>query len=182
MRQRTRAHELETLSKRDFASRIPLDWVDRPIDAADDYGIDRQVEIFNAGRPTGLELYVQLKATDQELARAFAMSLAAKHRDHYASLALPVLMCPFHAPTGRMFAKWFHTYDPHYSRARSPEGAATFTFRWEETDEWVEHTPERRRDAHGGRAGQRRAGHDRAPGLRAAAPTKLRGLAEQLGH
>jgi hypothetical protein len=142
MRQRTREHELKTLSERDFANRIPAAWVVRAGDA-DDYGIDRQVEIFEDGRPTGLEFYVQLKATDQNLPQGLALSLPVKHRDHYPALALPVLMVRFHAPSGRMFAKWFHTYDPHYAAQPPRENAKTFTFRWHEADEWTDATPER---------------------------------------
>jgi Domain of unknown function (DUF4365) len=141
MRQRTREHELKTLSERDFANRIPVAWVDRAVDS-EDYGLDRQVDIFEAGRPTGIEFYVQLKATDQDLPQGLAVSMPVKHRDYYPALALPVLMVRFHAPSGRMFAKWFHTYDPHYAARPPREDAKTFTFRWDETDEWTDTTPE----------------------------------------
>src|SRR4051812_45681114 len=115
--ERTREHELETLSERDFSARVPVEWVDRAV-LGSDYGIDRQVEIFEDGRPTGLEFYVQLKATDADLPGAMAISMAVKHRDHYPALAVPVLMVRHHAPSGRTFARWFHTYDSYYSSGR----------------------------------------------------------------
>ena len=142
--ERTRAHELETLSQRDFSGRIPVAWVERGAPGGD-YGIDRQVEIFEDGRPTGLEFYVQLKGTDVPLPDALAVSLPVKHRDHYPALALPVLMVRHHAPTGRTFAKWFHTYDPYYSSRKQTSDQKTFTFRWADSDEWTDETPARLR-------------------------------------
>jgi hypothetical protein len=137
--QRTREHELETESRRDFANRIPSRWVVR--DVTPDYGIDQQVEIFEEGRATGLEFCLQLKGTDQDFPAALAVSIPRPHADYYRALSLPVLMCRFHAPTGRLFVKWFHAFDPHYAARMPREDAKTFTFRWGEADEWEDSTP-----------------------------------------
>lgn len=139
MPQRPRAHEIEELSKRDFRRRIPATWVIR--DTTPDYGVDQQVEVFEDTRGTGLEFYVQLKATEQELPRALALSLPIELAEYYPSLALPVLMCRFQVPSGRMFSKWFHAFDPGYSDAQKVDVAKTFTFRWSEDEEWTDDTP-----------------------------------------
>lgn len=142
MPKRPREHELEELSRRDFRNRLPPRWVVR--DITPDYGIDQEVEVFAAGGDaTGLEFYAQLKGTDQARPRALSVSLPVGHADYYAALALPVLLGRFHAQSGRLFAKWFHAYDPHYGESPHSADAKTFTFRWSEEDEWSDDTPER---------------------------------------
>ena len=61
--QRPEAHQLEEASRRNFVQCLPANWAsERP---ANDYGIDVRVDIFEGTAATGLELLVQLKASEQ---------------------------------------------------------------------------------------------------------------------
>ena len=61
--QRPEAHQLEEASRRFFVQCLPANWApERP---ANDYGIDLRVDIFEGNAATGLELLVQLKASEQ---------------------------------------------------------------------------------------------------------------------
>jgi len=59
---RTRAHELETLSRQHVESIFPAKWLCRQVEG--DYGIDLRVEIVAGEDVSGLEFAVQLKGTD----------------------------------------------------------------------------------------------------------------------
>ncbi len=59
--QRTESHQLEELSERYFVNSLPRSWrCEKP---SSDYGVDLRVHIFEDNRATGLELLVQLKAS-----------------------------------------------------------------------------------------------------------------------
>ena len=57
------AHQLEEQSERFFRGHLPMGWTCEK--QAHDYGIDLRVEIFEDGDATGLELIVQLKASQR---------------------------------------------------------------------------------------------------------------------
>ena len=61
--QRPEAHQLEEASRRYFVQCLPANWVSER--SANDYGIDLRVDIFEGSAATGLELLVQLKASQQ---------------------------------------------------------------------------------------------------------------------
>jgi tetratricopeptide (TPR) repeat protein len=105
-----------------------------------DYGLDGEVEEFDAqDRATGIRFHVQLKATATvALNEALAVSIELDTAEYYRSLAMPVLMVRYHAPSGHLYTRWFHQYDPYYGRG----GEKTLTFRWEEEDVWEEGRPE----------------------------------------
>ena len=75
MPQRPREHQLETESRLAFHTALPSAWVLRNL--TDDYGIDAEVELFDAkGFATGERFLVQLKATDEtDETRALKVSL-----------------------------------------------------------------------------------------------------------
>lgn len=143
MPRRPRTHQLEELSERAFAAALPPAWVVRRMDP--DYGIDRLVEIFgDDDRATGLQFHVQLKATDEpDIARARgALRFPRETADYYRSLRLPVLIVLYHAPTGKLFGRWFHAYNPHV--ATDPDRAAvakSVRFQFEESDAWTDESP-----------------------------------------
>lgn len=58
---RPHAHNLEELSVRYFVGCLPHNWTAEKPEA--DYGVDQRVDIFEGEHATGLELLVQLKAT-----------------------------------------------------------------------------------------------------------------------
>ena len=144
MPQRPRSHQLEELSRRAFVDALPARWVHRRHDP--DYALDETVEIFDAAdRGTGLAFHVQLKATDEpDLRKALgSVRFSRDTVDYYRAQPIPVLIVRFHAPTTRLFARWFHAYNPHV--ALDPVGGAltkTVAFRFESQDEWTESTPD----------------------------------------
>lgn len=140
MPQRTRSHRIEPESRRAFEEAIDPRFQLHPRQAPE-YGIDGDVEEFDSdGHATGLHFFVQFKGTDEEdLKKALAVALKLETADYYRAADLPVLMVRYHAPTGTLYARWFHQYDPYYGRG----GKKTLTFRWQEGDAWQEGTPAR---------------------------------------
>ena len=60
--QRPATHVLEEQSERFLRQHLPSEWTcERP---AQDYGVDLRIDIFENGHATGLELIVQLKASE----------------------------------------------------------------------------------------------------------------------
>ena len=138
MPRRPRQHQLEDESRVAFRKLLPKGWVFR--DTVPDYGVDAEVEVFDAeGRGTGQLFKVQLKATDNpSLESALVVRLRVETCKYYRSLSIPILIVRYHSPSGRVFAKWFHTFDPYYGK----RGKETIAFRLSMSDEWTEQTPE----------------------------------------
>ncbi len=148
MPKRPRAHELEGESRRAFEGAIPTQWVARSVNP--DYGIDAVVEVFKGGVSTGLEFYVQLKATDEpDIHTALgSLRISRDHADYYWGLALPVLMVRYHSPSGQLYARWWHGYNPKVAvrpdevdPQAQPAKSLMFVLRPE--DRWDDATPER---------------------------------------
>lgn len=59
---RPRSHNLEELSERYFNANLPENWTAEKPES--DYGVDLRVDIFEGEYATGLELLIQLKASD----------------------------------------------------------------------------------------------------------------------
>ncbi len=128
---RTRSHELEDESRREFGRALPGRWVCR--DQSHDYGIDAEVEVFtDDGRTTGYVFNVQLRGTDAELSRALLPRVKTLHLDYWRSLPAPTLVVRYHAPSGRLFGKWADTHDPY---PRDVANATTQTMHLSEADE-----------------------------------------------
>lgn len=104
---RPRAHVLEELSRQAFRAALPAEWVVRPVD--DDYGIDREVEIFEAGRTTGLMFKVQLKSSEHCAESGPSRRVKVEQLGYWKSLDVPVLIVYFIAETGDLFGRWAHT-------------------------------------------------------------------------
>lgn len=136
MPKRPRQHQLEEQSRIAFRAKLPSSWVFR--DSVPDYGIDGTVEIFDDhALSTGRLFLVQLKATDElDLDYALKISLRLETCKYYDSLDLPVLIARFQAPTGRLYVKWFHTFDPYHGR----RGRKSITFHLSPDDEWSDET------------------------------------------
>lgn len=137
---RPRSHQLEELSRRRFEGALPPHWVHRNHDP--DYGIDETVEIFDeADHATGMAFYAQLKSTDAGSIDK-ALSSVRFRRDqveYYQSLPLPLLVVLFHAPSDRLFARWFHAYNRHVALQSDDDlPAKTVRFDLSELDEWTE--------------------------------------------
>lgn len=139
MAKRPRQHEIEEESLRAFVASLPSGWVPRRQEP--DYGFDYVVEIFENGDSTGLSFNAQLKGTDEadlDTAR-HSLRFEREKADDFRASPLPTLIVRYHAPTGRQFVRWFHSYDPQIEAsaiARSRE-TASITFRFSEADEWT---------------------------------------------
>jgi hypothetical protein len=142
MPQRPRSHQLETESRRAFASALPVAWVTR--DGNPDYGIDVPVEIFDDAKATGRTFNTQLKATDQpDLAKALtSVRFDLETIEYYKSLSVPTLIVLYHAPTRRLYQQWLHAYDSVARGGRAPDpDAKSMMIRFLEIDAWSEATP-----------------------------------------
>ena len=106
-----------------------------------DYGIDGEVEVFDSsGKGTGLRFLVQLKATDNAtLERALKIPFRIDTFNYYHALLTPILIVRYQVPNDRVFAKWFHQFDPYHGR----RGTKTVTFAMSSADEWTSSTPDR---------------------------------------
>ena len=62
---RTQAHNLEELSERFVNQHLPNNWTSEKPEA--DYGVDLRVDIFEGENATGLELLIQLKASENAI-------------------------------------------------------------------------------------------------------------------
>lgn len=110
---RPRQHELEDASRRCFEAALPDRLVYRTLDH--DYGVDGEVEEFVEGRATGLKFFVQLKATDKEdVSEALKVSIRLSTATYLRAQVAPVLMVRYLAHGERLYARWFHQFDPNY--------------------------------------------------------------------
>lgn len=136
MPKRPRQHQLEDESRHAFRGALPKQWVFR--DSVPDYGIDGELEVFDDnGKATGLLFKVQLKATDErDLKRALVVRLERDIDWYYRSLELPTLIVRYHAPSKKLYVRWYHTFDLYYARS----GKKTMSFRLSLDDEWSDET------------------------------------------
>lgn len=114
MPKRPRAHELETESRTALRRSLEdLAWVVRPVDTPD-YGLDDLVEVFVDGEATGLLFYVQVRGTDEEdLHKALAVRIRSEQQAYFNAVDHPVLVVRYQGGSRRLFARWFHRFDPH---------------------------------------------------------------------
>lgn len=137
---RPRQHQLESESRIAFQKKLHSQWLFQDI-FPPEYGLDGRVEIFDkTDLATGLMFFVQLKGTDErELKNALAVQIEIPTCEYYRSLDLPVLIVRYHAPTNKLYVKWFHAYDPYYGK----NAKKSITFRLSVEDEWQEETAAR---------------------------------------
>ena len=155
MPERPRAHTIEDESELAFRQAIPREWVARKL--VPDYGIDLTVEIFDEkGHSTPFSFHVQLRATDEEDTTRALRSIRFRRdtAEHYWSLPIPVLIVRYQADGRRLFARWWHAYNPLVAtRPEAVRASRTVGFVFQETDAWSEDTP---RALHDGVASFRR--------------------------
>jgi len=132
---RSRSHILEEDSIRRFRDALPPGWLYRG--KTPDYGIDGEVEIFNAdGSSTGLSFNVQLRATD-EASRADRVRIEVDELDYYRSLDVPTAVVRYSSPDGSFFWQWASNIA---SRVEIAENQQTVTYRFGESERWGEAT------------------------------------------
>lgn len=137
MPKRSRSHELEELSVARFNDLLPAKWVSHA--KLPDYGIDREVEIFDSdGNSTGLTFLVQLRATDNaELADRVV--LETDELAYYGQLDLPVIVARYCSATNGFFWQWDTVIR---SRVKLGDGQASVTYRFAEAESWDAETPQ----------------------------------------
>lgn len=103
---RVRNHELEELSLAALRIELPPKWVIHNFHK--DYGIDVQLEIFEAdGSATGLRCYGQLKATDNS-ADDDVLALDRDHFEYWSAHTDPVLLLRYYADARQYSWCWIH--------------------------------------------------------------------------
>ena len=135
MPKRPRAHILAEKAVRAFSDALEPHFKlhERPFP---EYGIDGDVEHFDEdGNATGLHFFTQIKGTDEpDLGKGLTTDLRRQTAAYLRAVEMPVLMVRYHAPTDRVYVRWFHSYDPREGRG----GEKTVRFRWRATDRWAE--------------------------------------------
>ena len=138
---------IEDESEQRFRDAVPLEWVVRRL--SPDYGIDLTTEIFDAaGHSTPYSFHVQLKATDEEdVSRALrSIRFPRELANYYWSLPIPVLIVRYHAPSQKLYARWFHGYNPlvaaHPDEPSDAEPTKTVGFVFTEHGSWTAQTPD----------------------------------------
>lgn len=105
---RPESHNIDTEAIRIFEGSLPPDWVVRP--QSDDYGIDRELEIFHKGKSTGIICKLQIKGTrtpklvnnDNSIKHPIKLSSAIYF---CRELFIPVFVIAVHVTTRRI---WWH--------------------------------------------------------------------------
>jgi hypothetical protein len=131
---RSRTHQLEDLSIREFERLLPSTWISRRKDK--DYGVDMEVEVFDdAGKSTGLMFFVQLKATDS-LSKANAVRMKVDRLEYLASLDTPSMVVRYCEPSNIFYWLWL----PEIYARNAPPKTKTITIKFDSTDVWGEDT------------------------------------------
>lgn len=113
MPKRPTQHQLEDLSRAKLGLLLPREWALRDKDK--DYGIDVEVELFDAScEATGLVFLVQLKATESEdVSKIRDLDFSIDRLSYYDSLDLPVLICRYSHDEDIFYSKWSSEIDTY---------------------------------------------------------------------
>ena len=104
---------------------MPKEWILR--DVSHDYGLDKNVEIVDAGNVTGKNFSVQLKATDRRFSQGTTPTIALKVStlEYMASRPEPVMIVLYSETDGEGFWVWRHELQVS---ARAGQKFTTVTF------------------------------------------------------
>lgn len=132
MPKRVSQHQVEDISRFKYGLALPKEWVSRDKDK--DYGIDVEVEIFDAdGNPTGLVYWVQLKATDSAKPHDIKnLRFNLEKLAYYRQLELPVLIAKYSTVQDCFYCKWAHEIDPYAAK----KGAKSLQVKFDDDDRW----------------------------------------------
>lgn len=113
MPKRSKNHDIEDASRRQFDVLLPDNWVSRA--KPSDYGVDVEVELFeDDGSATGLIFYVQLRGTDDQT-KSRSATLELDQLGYFYSLDLATIFVRYCRPSNTFFWRW------HYSITPSPK-------------------------------------------------------------
>ncbi len=131
---RSRSHQLEDLSIREFERLLPDAWALRRKDK--DYGVDLEVEVFDdEGKSTGLMFFVQLKATD-DISKAQSVPMKVDRLEYLASLDTPSMVVRYCEPSKTFHWLWLPEI---YARTSLPK-TETITIGFKPADGWNDDT------------------------------------------
>ncbi|MBD8205210.1 DUF4365 domain-containing protein [Microbacterium sp. CFBP 8790] len=99
-------HARSSWSTRAFEAVLPREWVVHSL--AEDYGIDRRVEVFENGRTTGVFFNVQLKSTDSGSGHEPAASIKRSTLNYWAQTPDATLVVIAHDSTETLWYRWAH--------------------------------------------------------------------------
>ncbi|CAQ02720.1 DUF4365 domain-containing protein [Clavibacter sepedonicus] len=129
---RPQSHDNAEKSRRAFEERLPASWTFTA--PTGDYGVDGDIEVFEAGFATGMHFLVQLKSVER-LAGAPKKAIKNATRNYWAALDLPTLIVLWEAASGRIWWKWAHLVDDWGADPANKELTVIFE------DEWSADTP-----------------------------------------
>lgn len=136
MTNRPRSHQLEDISLRRFENLLPNAWVSRG--KVPDYGIDREIEIFELDKATGLSFLVQLRATDDQR-KSQKLRLKVEQMNYFRSLDVPVAIIRYCDADGSFFWQWAANINYH----SLPQGQKSFVYSFGDSERWSEETPDK---------------------------------------
>ncbi|MGO2518510.1 MAG: DUF4365 domain-containing protein [Microbacterium sp.] len=103
-------HSRSSWSNRAFEHVLPREWVVHAL--AEDYGIDRRVEVFEDDRTTGIFFNVQLKSTDRGSGHQPAESIKRTTLNYWDQTPDATLVVIAHDSTETLWYRWAHLL-PH---------------------------------------------------------------------
>lgn len=104
------SHARSSWSNREFERVLPRDWVVHSL--AEDYGIDRRVEVFEDGHTTGVFFNVQLKSTDVGSGHRPAQPIKRTTLNYWDQTPDATLIVIAHDSTETLWYRWAHLL-PH---------------------------------------------------------------------
>lgn len=116
---RSRNHQIEDESVGILANIVPTTWVFR--NSTHDYGLDREVEIFEDENATAQLFKVQIKGSDRVGTKVPSVRIKSDTFFYWRNLDLPVLLVLVDVKSGTVYGRWVHAIDELRSRDPAPK-------------------------------------------------------------
>ncbi|MDP1719823.1 MAG: DUF4365 domain-containing protein [Candidatus Nanopelagicaceae bacterium] len=116
---RPRNHQIEDESARILTNIVPATWVLR--NSSHDYGIDREVEIFEDENATAQLFKLQLKGSERVDPNVPSVRIESDTFFYWRNLDLPVLLVLVDVKSGTVYGRWVHAIDELRSRDPVPK-------------------------------------------------------------
>jgi hypothetical protein len=107
---RPKQHVLADFGERFFAHALPPEWVVHAYRGSEDYGIDFHVEVFEGGRPAGLEFAAQVKTSGR--GRPPSVLLTRNNIVYLAAKSYPSMIALVSRDEERATFSWFNEVLP----------------------------------------------------------------------
>lgn len=116
---RPRNHQIEDESARILTNIVPAAWVLR--NSTHDYGLDREVEIFEDESATAQLFKLQLKGSGGVNPHAPSVRIESDHFFYWRKLDLPILLVLVDVKSGTVYGRWVHAIDELRSKDPVPK-------------------------------------------------------------